>query len=130
VNVNAIVSTLVLGVTLSNPASAQSQNLSLTNCIVDEVQVLPNRVHVRCGPGSYPNFPRYFASPISNSAEATRLATLGTFAMMGAGYLGNFNQGNLLIWHDPSDNGAASYGCEVNDCRRPVQIQVLKPSKS
>jgi hypothetical protein len=120
VNIRNRVRTLVLGAVLATAAGAQAQQLQLHSCIVDEVQVFQNRVHVRCGPGSFPDFPRFFASPTSNSAESTRLATLGTVIMATSPNL----YGRLMIWYDPNDHAAASYDCGVNDCRRPVQIWI------
>jgi hypothetical protein len=120
--INALVPTLLLGATLALPASVLAQDgdfgpsssVQWSNCKVAQVATFADRVHVHCVTGVYP----YFASPTSNSAEATRLVTLGTAAMMGAG--------TLWILSDMRKQDAAAYGCALNDCRRPIEIQLNK----
>lgn len=91
-------------------------NVRWSSCKVDQVATYATRVHVRCGGTGF--FFRYFASPTSNAAEAARLVTLGTAAMTGAG--------TLWILADMRKQDAASYGCAVHDCRRPMDMQFNK----
>ena len=115
--IRALVQTLLLGAALALPASALA--LDATRCRVDEVATFPNRVHVRCSdiPHSLPTWPRYFAVP-SGTSEATRLVTLGSAAFMDAR--------DLLIRYDILDMNAAQYGCDNQNCRRPIEIQLNK----
>jgi hypothetical protein len=117
----ALVHTLLFGAALALPASARAQSAlspdggTVTSlCKVIEVATFPNRVHVQC---QYdPSSPTFYASPTSSSSEATRLVTLGSAALMGAGDL-------LVVW-EPFVYDAASFGCLVKDCRRPTEIRL------
>lgn len=84
-----------------------------TQCGVTEVQTFPDRVHVRYALGATYTF---FAAPTSNSAEATRLVTMGTAALT--------TGRSLWIRANYYDYGAESFGCAQTDCRRPSQVRM------
>ena len=118
---SALVQTLLLGAALALPASglAQSDEFATNRCKVEEVATYQNRVHVRCNEQVYGAYwPRYFASPTSSSSESTRLVTLGSAALTGAG--------DLLITYEVLETDAQSYGCDESDCRRPLEIRPVK----
>ena len=96
---------------------AQSSAAVTSLCKIEEIATLINRVHVRCqfSPGGGPLF---FASPTSSSAEAMRLVTIASTALVSGR--------NLLVVWEPFDEAAASYGCATHDCRRPVEIRLVK----
>jgi hypothetical protein len=96
--------------------SGPDSSVQWSDCSVGEVATFDNRVHVRCVESGW--VVPFFASPTSSSAEAARLVTLGTAAMMGAG--------RLWILSDLRLHDAASYGCLVHDCRRPLQMMLRK----
>lgn len=92
------------------PASAAEETLQ---CDIRRVMTFPNRAHVECASGYF------FAVPTSNPGEVQRLLAMVQIA-----------QNNLIYKHvlyitfDPNDLHAASYGCEVHNCRRPISIKV------
>ena len=118
--ISALVPTLMLGATLALPASVHAQqHFVWGKCQVDEVATFSNRVHVRCAGNAGVDYAvRYLASPTSNSAEATRLVTLGTASIMSA-------RGNLWILLDLTGD-ASSYGCATMNCKRPIEIYLQK----
>lgn len=118
-----LVQTLMLGAVLALPASALAQSAldpsggTVTSiCKVIEVATFLNRVHVRCDPKYDTSSPLFYASPTSNPSEATRLVTLGSAALMGAGDL-------LVVW-EAFVSDAEAFGCLAKDCRRPVEIRL------
>lgn len=116
---SALLQTLLLGAALALPAGALAQlspdgGTVTSLCKVIEVATFSNRVHVQCKDDL--SSPTFYASPTSSSSEATRLVTLGSAALMGAGDL-------LVVW-EPFVYDAESFGCLVKDCRRPVVIRL------
>lgn len=124
--ISTLVTTLMLGATLALPASVLADedhgpSVIWAKCEVAEVATFSNRVHVRCVNNAVNYLAvRYFASPTTNSAEAARLVTLGTAALTGAG------AGHLWVRFNIYDYAAASYGCGSNDCRRPMEMMLIK----
>jgi hypothetical protein len=119
--IRALLRTLLLGAALGLPASALAQLLHTHECKVIEVATFPNRVHVSCQDAVcslWYGCLRFYAVPTSNAGEAGRLTTLGSAALTGAG------AGALAIDFDWSNLDAASYGCAVADCRRPLLIRL------
>jgi hypothetical protein len=116
---SALVQTLLLGAALALPASALAQdgesNFSTTQCTVEEVATFANRVHVKCKDRAI----SFFASPTSNAGESTRLVTLGSAALLGAGDL-------EITFEVFSLDNAESFGCLRGNCRRPIQIRLIK----
>ena len=117
--ISALVPTVMLGATFALPASVLAQEIpTWGRCRVDEVATFANRVHIRCAGNAGVDYAvHYLASPTSNSAEATRLVTLGTASLMGAGF--------LWILFDLAGN-ASSYGCETANCKRPIEMHLQK----
>jgi hypothetical protein len=113
-----LVPILMLAAGLALPASpARALTTTWQECQVIEVRTYANRVHVLCA-WSDQVFGPYFAVPTSSSAEATRLVTLGTASLMGGGRL------RILLGLD--DFTGPSYGCLINDCRRPLEVILSK----
>ena len=127
--IRSLVPTLMFCAAVALPTGALAQDdggysnaVYWADCHVVEVATFTNRVHVKCAntvAGEYIPL-RYFASPTSNSAEAARLVTLGSAALMGAG------GGKLWVHLDLSKTDATSYGCAANDCRRPIDTMLIK----
>lgn len=110
---NALVPALVLSAMLALPSSAHAYVHTAT-CNVVEIMTFSNRVHFKCDNV----YPAYFAVPTSSSAEATRLVTLASTALMGSG--------KIQLWYETLDGSAESYGCMISNCRRPIQLRLFK----
>ena len=113
--IRALVPTLLLGAALALPASALAQFPGVHICKVIEVATFSNRVHVQCQDAAAGDI-RFFAAPTSSSSEATRLVTLGSAALAGAG--------DLVVGFPFFDPNTESFGCAVENCRRPFSIQL------
>ena len=81
-------------------------------CDIRRVMTFPNRAHVECATGFF------FAVPTSNPGEVQRLLGMVQIAQNNLIY-----KHTLYITFDPNDLQAASYGCEVHNCRRPISIK-------
>jgi endo-1,4-beta-D-glucanase Y len=86
------------------------------NCNPDGVAMFPtSRIHVRCSPGDGSIL--FFALGVSNSAEANRVLSIISTALV--------TKRKLQIWYDPADVSGASIGCQTNDCRLILGVQML-----
>jgi hypothetical protein len=93
------------------PVQEAAANVVTFTCEVVEVATLHNRVHLHC---NIQGILMYFAVPTSSSAEAQRLVTMGTAALV-AGPAKTF-----WVTYDAGDLQGASYGCQPANCRRPI----------
>lgn len=86
---------------------------STLQCDIRRVMTFPNRAHVECAIGYF------FAVPTSNPGEVQRLLAMVQIAQNNLIY-----KNVLFVTFDLNDLQAASYGCEVHNCRRPISIKV------
>jgi hypothetical protein len=120
---SALIPTLLLGAALALSASARADEdhgsgiLTLL-CTVVEVATYPNRVHVACQDGDLFGI-HFFAAPTSSASEATRLVTLGSAALLGAGDL-------EIVYEQIELDDIESFGCLESNCRRPLEIKLRK----
>ena len=113
--INVLAPTLVLGAMLSLPSSAYAFDYIIkATCNVVDVAAFPNRAHFRCDN----MYPAYFAVPTSSSAEATRLVTLASAALLG--------DRKIEVTYNEMDAAPETYGCMHYDCRRPIQLRLIK----
>jgi len=122
-HIPTLVSTLLLGTALALPALARADedygpNIITDPCPVLEVATFANRVHVKCQQGGTTLVP-FFAVPTGSASEATRLVTLGSAALMGAGKL-------EITYEVTSTTDIEAFGCLKRDCRRPLQLRLAK----
>jgi hypothetical protein len=92
---------------------------TLHTCSVQEVKWFSNRVHVMCvqpapniGMMSTQRTVYYFAWPTSDATGAERFAKVGTDALAGIG--------RFMVEYDIRSTTGVSFGCAVEDCRKPV----------
>lgn len=116
--INATILVFLAGAILALPSTTHANDLPFiytTTCNVVEVVTFSNRVHFKC---SNTVHPIYFAVPTSSSAEATRLVTMASTALMGGG--------KIEVTYDYVDATPVSYGCMYSDCRRPIKLRLFK----
>ena len=116
--IKTLVKSAALAALVTLPASAQA--LDGFNCKVTEVYAFSNRVHVKCANsvGGDEIDIQYFAVPTSNSAEAARFTSMVSMAL--GGYLWIETYDSLV-----DDLSGPSFGCLLNDCRRPKSFKLM-----
>ena len=107
---------VLLFVALAVPTDVFAVDQRSGLCTPLEVSEVTNRIHVQCTNPVAGTSIVYFAEDTNERERTNRL--LGMFLIAHA--LG----ADLFVRFDLDDMSAASFGCLVNDCRRPIASYV------
>jgi len=86
------------------------------SCDIQAVGSFGNRVHVLCDQPYTGTSISYFATPASDPAMASRMASIALVSQVTGAF--------ARIYFDLGDTSGASFGCQASDCRKIQGIEV------